>query len=128
MIGMTEDLIWYARQKLVRRYGVTSASSVIIIIIAPLSTVFLFTSTFAQFIKTPTVADVQKARIHNILDATQRPCVLRFAEPTKICGNMRHEHVSYVLPGHASNCPSAVTHYMAQGDDPCGLPDGLIVE
>ena len=122
-------MIRYARQGLVRRYCVTSASSVIIFIIAPLSTVFLFTSTFAQFIKTHTVADVQKARIHNIFDATpQRPCVLRFAEPTKICGNMRHEHVSYVLPGHASNCPSVMTHYMAQGDDPCGLPDGLIVE
>jgi hypothetical protein len=97
-VVVNSKLIRYARQKLVRRYGVTSASSSVIISnYHPIMLNPPFTLDFSHFIKTHSVADVQKARIHDIFNATRRPCVLRFAEPTKICGNMRHEHASYVL-------------------------------
>ena len=89
-------VIRYARQKLVRRYSVTSTSSVIIFIIAPLSIVFLFTSTFAQFIKTHPLPTPKRHGVTAFFEDIRRHCASvafpAVAEP-KICENMRHEHV-----------------------------------
>ena len=122
-------MIRYARHKLVRWYSFTFASSVIIFSnYHPVTLDPSFTLDFSQYIKTHTVADVQKVRIHDIFDKTRRPCVLWFAEPTKSVETCVMNMFPTCLPGHASNCPTAVTRYMVTGDDPCGLPDGLILK
>ena len=68
----------------------------LIFIIAPLSTVFLFTSTFAQFIKTHPLPTPKRHGVTAFFEDIRRHCAsVAFpvvAEP-KICENIRHEHV-----------------------------------
>ena len=97
MAAMTQVLIRYARQMLVRQYGTSKACMLMIFNYHLVTPVRIFTLLFVQFIRPTTIADDQKACPVCSYDVTREPCVFPRLQNRKVCENMRHEHAFPVL-------------------------------